>query len=155
MVVRHWLKSESDATQIYDLENDFNGLMYVRCDGMFAKGERKDVYFEDFSESDTLNAWQGDNDDVARKATNLTLSLLFTGTERKVEYERFYNIIKKGKWYYWNTVKKKLAFVMLKDEFRPSEEMYKGSTPYFRVDVPLQNLWGECKDCDENGDVIL
>lgn len=142
---------DENATPI-SLEDKFTGLKYSKCIGLFDKGARMDVYSEEYSDSDTLRIWQGDN--IARKATIITITLYFTGNDRKAQYEAFYNTIKQGRWLYWDSVRLKQALVILKDEFKPNDEVYKGSTPYFEVSFKLQNLWGECKDCDDSGNLI-
>lgn len=146
-----FLQSEDGDTK-YDLEKDFEGLKYHECKGLFAKGSRENHYEESYADSDELRVWQGDN--IARKATNITLSLYFIGDNRKTAYEGFYNAIKQGKWYFWDTVRLKKTFFVFNDEYNTSDEIYKGSTPYFAASFKLQNLWGACKDCDINGNEV-
>lgn len=132
------------ADTLKDLEQDFAGLKYIKCEGLLIKGKRKNVYTEQYCDSDTLRVWQDSN--VTREATNITLTCLFAGVDRQETYEAFYEYIKNGVISYYDSVRLKEARLVLVDALEPSEELFKGSTPYVKIDFKFQNLWGECKD---------
>lgn len=150
----HYIQKENAALP-QNLESDFGRILYSKCEGLNTKGKRKNVYVEDYSDSDTLRVWQNENS-VTREATKITLTLYFIGneTERMKSFDALYQYINNGRFYYWDTARKKKAYCILQDEFKPSEELWYGSTPYIATNITLQNLWGECKDCNDNG-VIL
>jgi hypothetical protein len=161
----HYIQKE--GKEKVNLETYFGRILYSKCVGLDAKGKRKNVYEESFSESDELNIWI-DPDGVTREATKITLTLCFIGERedtkdtqgnivkkgRQTAFDALYNYIKNGKIYYWDTARHKKAYCILKDEYKPSEEMWYGSTPYIIASITLQNLWGECKKCDDNGNLI-
>ena len=39
----------------------------------------------------------------------------------------------------------KKAYITLFEHVKPSDDIYKGSTPYIQADFKFKNLWGECK----------
>lgn len=127
-----------------DLERDFEGLKYSRCEGLMNKGKRKNIYTEQFSDSDTLRVWQGDN--VTREATTITFTFVFAGNDRKSVYESFYEYVKNGIISYYDTARMKEARIVLIDALEPSDDIYKGSTPYIKAEFKFQNLWGECRN---------
>ena len=127
-----------------DLEIDFDGMRYSRCVGLMNKGKRKNIYTEQYSDSDTLRVWQGE--EVTREATTITFTFVFVGNDRKSVYESFYNYVKNGIIAYYDTARMKEARLVLIDALEPSDDIYKGSTPYIKADFKFQNLWGECKD---------
>lgn len=127
-----------------DLESDFSGMRYSRCVGLMNKGKRKNIYTEQYSDSDTLRVWQGE--DVTREATTITFTFVFVGNDRKSVYESFYNYVKNGIIAYYDTARMKEARLVLIDALEPSDDIYKGSTPYIKADFKFQNLWGECKN---------
>jgi hypothetical protein len=45
-------------------------------------------------------------------------------------------------------MRKKQAYMILKDALKVKEDVYKGSTPYIRADFKFQNVWGACKDVE-------
>lgn len=127
-----------------DLESDFDGMRYSRCVGLMNKGKRKNIYTEQYSDSDTLRVWQGE--EVTREATTITFTFAFAGNHRKSVYESFYNYVKNGVISYYDTARMKEARLVLIDALEPSDDIYKGSTPYIKAEFKFQNLWGECKD---------
>lgn len=149
----HYIQAEGD-TSPKNLETDFgNGnVKYSKCEGLNNKGKRKNVYTESFADSDGISVWQGD--EVVREATKITLTLYFIGEERDrmSAYNDLYDYIKNGRFYYWDTARLKKAYLVLADEFKPSSELWYGGTPYIEAKITLQNLWGECKNCTEDGE---
>lgn len=151
MEIKHYFKKDNDAT-IKDLEKDFIGLKYCKCVGLEARGERKNVYTENYADSDEIRVWQGK--DVTREATEIVFTFYFLGDSRQSIIDSFYEYIKNGIISYWDTKRYKKAYMIFKDKFTISEDMFVGSTPYKKVDVTFQNLWGECKNCDASGNVL-
>lgn len=127
-----------------DLENDFVGLKYSKCDGLLDKGERVNVYTEQYSDSDGMRVWQGSY--VVRKPTEITLTLYFFGENRQSVYESFYEYVKNGIISYYDNVRKKESRMFLVDALKVKDDIYKGSHPYILIDFKFQNIWGECKD---------
>lgn len=125
-----------------DLERDFVGLKYLKCEGLEIKGKPR-IYTESYSTSDTLRVYIPDT--ITRDATSITLTLAFTGTNRRDVYDSFYQYIKKGKFKYWDTVRNKEALLVLTNEVSPKEDSLKGSMPFIEVDFKFQNLYGETK----------
>lgn len=133
-----------DDNVVKDLERDFVGLRYQKCVGLNDKGKPKNIYTEEYSDSDTLRVWQGA--EVTRKATDITFSFVFMGDTRHKAFEDFYAYAKIGTIKYWDTARNKEALLVLTNEVKIGDEDWYGSTPYFKVDFKFQNLWGECKD---------
>ena len=148
----HYIQKEGE--EVKNLETVFGNIRYMKCEGLNTKGKRKNVYTENFSDSDNLRVWMGE--DVAREATKITLTLCFIGEEgdRKNAFDSLYNYIKNKKFYYWDTARLKKVCCVLVDEFKPIEEKWYGSTPYMTASISLQNLWGESKDCRPDGTLV-
>lgn len=148
----HYIQKEGQEAK--NLETAFGNIKYAKCVGLNTKGKPKNVYTESLAESDELRAWQGN--EIAREATKITITLYFVGNaeERMEAFDALYNYIKNGKFYYWDNARHKKAYCILIDEYKPSDEKWYGSTPYISADIPLQCLWGECKNCDDKGNLI-
>lgn len=146
-IIKHymWKDGEDDYSPLgsSDLESRFPGLKYSKCDGLNSKGKRKNVYIEEYSDSKMLRVWQ-DPEEVTREATDITFTLFFTGTDRQDKYDDFVEYVSNGKIHYWDSKRKKEAFMVLVDAIDPKEDTYKGSVPYLLAEFKLQNLWGEC-----------
>lgn len=141
--IKFYMQKDGDNT-VKDLEKDFDGLRYQKCVGLNDKGKRKNIYTEEYSDSDTLRVWQGD--EVLRQATDITFSFVFAGETRHKAYDDFVAYVNNGKIHYWDTARNKEAYLVLISEVKIGDEDWYGSTPYFKVDFKFQNLWGECKD---------
>ncbi len=127
-----------------DLESDFSGLLYVECKGLLDKGKRKNVYIEEYADSDQVRVWQGES--VTREPTNITLTLYFRGNSRQDTYDAFYEYVKNGIISYYDSVRLKEARLVLIDALEPKDDIFKGSDPFISASFKFQNLWGECKD---------
>lgn len=127
------------------------GILYSKCDGLFDKGERTDVHTETYADSKEMRVWLGK--EIVREPTKITLSLYFVGGSRKDVFDTFINEVENYRLYYWDTVRLKKAYMILIDAITVKEDIYKGSTPYMLCEFKFQNLWGECKDCDANGNI--
>lgn len=151
-IVRHYIWHDGErigkpidgsGNKDRDLEKLFPGLKYSKCKGLNDKGKQKNVHIEKYADSDELRVWK-DPDGVLREATNITLELYFTGVDRHTVYDSFVGYISTGKIHYWDTERKREAFMVFIDESEPKEDVYKGSIPYILAEFKFQNLWGEC-----------
>lgn len=136
-------ETQNSPTGTNDLETRFYGLKYSKCDGLNSKGKRKNVHTEKYADSGELRVWQDPNI-VLREATDITLTFYFTGDNRQAKYDEFIEYISNGKINYWDTVRKKHAYMIFVDQAKPKEDVYKGSIPYILAELKMQNLWGEC-----------
>ena len=141
------LKDEDKATEI-NLESHFSGMKYLQCKGLEDKGKPKNKYTETYADSGELRVHEPD--EVFLEATAITFTFLFVGDNRQSVYDNFYEYIKNGKFYYRDTKRNKQAYLTLLDAIKPSEDMYKGSTPYIKADFKFQNIWGECRPYKNN-----
>jgi hypothetical protein len=151
----HYIQKEGEEKVNLETSKELGRIIYLKCEGLDTKGKRTNVYIEKSADSDVLRVWF-DKEKVTREATKITLTLAFIGDreERESTFDALYEYIKNGKFYYWDTARHKKAYLILAEEYKPSEEMWYGSQPYITASIPLQNLWGECKKCDDNGNLI-
>lgn len=149
--VLFYMKKEADETWI-NIESTYTGLRYKECKGLEDKGKPKNIYTESYADSDTLRVYMPDV--VLRESTTITFSFVFVGEDRKSVYEQFFTDVSNGKLYYYDTARKKKAYMILKEAITITEDVYKGSTPYMIADFKFTNLWGECKPVDEDGNEI-
>lgn len=138
----------SPAGAIYDLESHWPYIRYKQCKGLNDKGKKKSVYTESYADSDELRVWESDT--VAREATTIELTLYFMGANKQSAYDSFCNYVKKGLFLYADTVRKKLAKMILVEPVKPDEEKFtQGDTSYYKAKFIFQNIWGECKDATQ------
>lgn len=151
--IKHYIQNADNANAaVIDIESFYQGLLYAKCEGLEAKGKRKNIYTEEYSDSDELRVWMGE--DVCRAATTISFTFYFVGKNRAEVMEKFYQDIKNGRFYYWDTKRLRKCLFVVIDEYKPSEDFYTKSTPYKKLDLKVQNLWGESKQCTEKGVLI-
>lgn len=143
---------ESQIVDSRDLEVEFAGLRYAKCVGLHDKGEIKNIYTEEYADSDELRVYVPET--IHRKNTELTFTFYFIGETRQASYEAFCNYASQGIMWYYDTKRLKKAKVILKEKLKPTEEVSKGNKPYLCADFKFINLWGECKRCDIDGHLI-
>jgi hypothetical protein len=150
-VIKHYMWKDADKVLFappngVDIEARFSGLRYSSCTGLNDKGKRTNIHIEKSAISETLRVWQGD--EVIREATTIVFTLYFIGADRQNAYDRFCKYVSNGKIHYWDTKRKKEAYLVLVDQIKPKEDTYKGSVPYILAEFKFQNLWGECETKD-------
>ena len=132
------------AGTLKDLEEDFEGLRYSELKGIHFVGAPKNVYTEEFSESNTLRTYVPDN--VANKNTSLSLKLYFFGENRAKTYDLFNKFISNGYTKYWDEYRNKSFIFILNKEIKPATENWYKGTPYLEVTYNLTNIYGKTFD---------
>ena len=131
-----------DDNNWIDIEREWDGIRYLKCVGLEAIGKPKNKYTESFADANELKVYEGD--EITNEPTDVTFTFLFIGDNRQKAYSNFYEFIKKGKIYYYDTKRKKKALLVLLDAIAPAVDEYKGSTPYMKADFKFKNIWGKC-----------
>ena len=133
--------SESDSNWGTDIETEFSGMHYLSCKGLEDKGKVKNKYQESYADHDELRVYEPST--VNLEATDIVFTCVFSGEKRQQAYDSFYNKIKSGKWYYYDTLRYKKAYITLFEAVKPSDDIYKGSEPYIKAEFKFKNLWGQ------------
>lgn len=126
-----------------DLEVDFDGLRYKECKGLNTVGKPR-VYTETYADSDRLRSYIPET--PLFDATEIELTLYFTGENRQASFDAFNEFILGGYRKYWDTARNKAFDFFVKDKVEISKEQWYGSMPYFEVTYKLQNLNGKTTD---------
>ena len=145
-------KCSKDGTLISgtkkDLEVDFEGLRYMEAKGISKIGKAKNVYTEQYADSDTLRTWHPSEigEETTHEATTIQLKLLFYGDNRRNVYESFNDYIMDGYHTYWDTLRNKKFVFMVIEPSEPSDDILKGGVPYIICTWTLQNLKGKTEN---------
>lgn len=146
----HTYSTTPDSTKWVDIEDIYRGLKYSSAKGLYSKGKVKNVYTESFADSDILRVWQ-DNTKVAREATTIELTFYFIGADRQDVFQRFYDFVKTGRIFFYDTKRLMRSYMVLTEEVTPSDDIWKGSKTYMEIPFKFQNLYGECEVVGEDG----
>jgi hypothetical protein len=82
---------------------------------------------------------------LCREPTEVTLTFVFVGENRRKAYNDFYEYIKLGKFYYWDTARYKRATLVLTSAVEPADDTFKGSD-YILADFVFTNINGATED---------
>lgn len=134
-----------------DLETDFN-MFYVECKGLSDKGKPKNIYVERYSDSAEDRVFIPEN--VYYEPTDLEMTFIFKGNARRNDYDSFCEYIKKGKFYYWDTLRHRKVSIILLSSIQPSDDIFKMNPKYIKVAYTFTNLKGCSIKCNDNGEAI-
>lgn len=132
-----------------DLENDpdYVGLKYMQAKGINTVGESKNVYTEQYADSDRLRAYLPPDGNYANKATVITMTFLVIGSakRRQATIDNLYEYVRKGVHRYWDTARNREFDFIVTDEIDVSDEKWYGSQPYVEITLKMQNLNGSTR----------
>lgn len=126
-----------------DIEAKFDGLHYVKCDGLSKFGAIKNVYSETYSETSELRVYLPET--VARENTDIEFEFVFDGDNRRDTYHSFVEWLSGKRLKYWDTLRNRELEMILMESVEPEEDELYGSHPFIRVPFKFKNIKGETK----------
>lgn len=124
-----------------DIEAKFDGLHYVKCDGISTYGAVKNIYTETYSETSELRVYLPET--VARENTDIEFEFVFDGDNRRDTYHSFVEWLSGHRLKYWDTLRNRELEMILMESVEPEEDELYGSHPYIKVPFKFKNLKGE------------
>ncbi|MBO4785923.1 MAG: hypothetical protein J5510_02545 [Prevotella sp.] len=128
-------------------EKSFAGLLYMRAEGMNDIGKPKDVYTEDYADSDRLRVYLPEDANYTNEATKITMHFLVVGdaAQRQTTIKNFFNYVRVGTHRYKDDARNLEFDFIVTDELKVSDEKWHGSQPYVEIAVTMQNLNGKTR----------
>lgn len=133
------IADDTNLADIKDLEYDFKGLKYMSIKGLNAIGDPK-IYVEEYADSDTLRTYIPK--EVKNSPIECELTLAFVGDDRYSVFDKFNEYVRQGYHRYFDTKRLKELIFFINDKIEPTEEVWKGSTPYLQVTYKLKSIKG-------------
>lgn len=135
------------SQQVIDIEEEFVGLLYEQAEGLNNIGKTKNVYTEEYADSDRKRFFLPPDGNYANEGTKITMKLLVVGNpvDRQNTIDRFYEYVRKGVHRYWDTARNREFEFIVQDEIKQSDERWHGSQPYVEITVTMQNLNGSTR----------
>lgn len=124
-----------------DIEAKFDGLHYVKCDGLSKFGAVKNVFTETFAETSELRVYLPET--VARENTDIEFEFVFDGDNRRDTYHSFVEWLSGKRLKYWDNLRNRELEMILMESVEPEEDELYGSHPYIKVPFKFKNLKGE------------
>lgn len=157
MIVYHFKMQAATAAgagtgAVKDLETDYPGLKYMKCEGLEEVGKPKNIYTEDYAEQNGPRVYHPTDSSgtVTHEETKIKLSLLFTS---RSAYHDFRAFLETGRLFYWDTARHLKVFLVLLDEVKVQDDSVKDGG-YVQVDFTFTNLWGIGRPCNDNGVLV-
>lgn len=135
------------SQQVIDIEEEFVGLLYEQAEGLNNIGKTKNVYTEEYADSDRKRFFLPPDGNYANEGTKITMKFLVVGNpvDRQNTIDRFYEYVRKGVHRYWDTARNREFEFIVQDEIKQSDERWHGSQPYVEITVTMQNLNGSTR----------
>ena len=135
------------SQQVIDIEEEFVGLLYEQAEGLNNSGKTKNVYTEEYADSDRKRFFLPPDGNYANEGTKITMKFLVVGNpvDRQNTIDRFYEYVRKGVHRYWDTARNREFEFIVQDEIKQSDERWHGSQPYVEITVTMQNLNGSTR----------
>lgn len=154
--VTHYMQRiDQTGFNVLDIEEEFQGLIYLSAEGMNTIGKAKNIYTESYADSDNLRVYMPAEDTMVEEGvqvdaytnepTEITMQFAIIGDAlmRQRTFDRFADYVRHGIHKYWDSARKREFRFIVTDELKPSKERWHGSMPYIVVEVPMQNLNGK------------
>lgn len=123
-----------------DLETDFVGLRYAKCEGIDNFG-KPHIYTESYADSDGIRVYVPDK--ITNDAIDITFTFYFLGDKRRETYHNFIEYVRQGIHAYWDNARNRKFYFVVTDDIKPASEMWYGSSPYLELKLKVQNLNGK------------
>lgn len=141
---RKSLEEDFYAVEIDTPRPDLGCIKYSAIVGIDNLGAVKNIYTETYADANRVRVSMPEK--VQRESTQVTLVLYFIGEKRAEVFKSFCDYICNGRHRYWDTARSKYFDFYISEELTPSDELWYGSTPYFKVDVKMNNIFGQTFD---------
>lgn len=143
----HWMQRLDGSYNAIDIEDEFGGLLYEKAEGINDIGKAKNVYTEEYADSDRKRYYLPDDDNYANEATKITMHFLIVGSaeDRQNTLDRFTDYVRKGVHRYWDDARNLEFDFIVTEEIKVSDERWHGEIPFVEISVPMQNLNGKAR----------
>lgn len=127
-----------------DIEDEFPGLRYLKATGLNDIGAAKNLYTEEYADSDRIRVYLPPDGNYANQGTTVKMTFIVIGDaeRRQQTMTDFFDYVRKGIHRYADTARRREFDFIVKDEISVSEEKWHGSHPYVEFTITLQNLNG-------------
>lgn len=139
--IQRYDKKTSSWSDAVDIEAEYKGLIYANCAGLSDKGKIKNIYTESYPEADELRVSIPEK--PKRENTKIELELIFSGEDRRNQFDRFVEFVTGYKVRYWDTCRKRQVDMILMEEVKPSDDYLKGDNPFMVATFKFDNLTGD------------
>lgn len=136
-----------NGQNVIDVEEKFPGVLYMKAEGINTIGKSKNIYTEEYADSDRKRVYLPNDDEYANESTVIKMTFLIIGPEeqRINTLNAFLEYLRKGIHRYWDNARNREFEFIITDEISVSDEQWHGTQPYIELTIPMQNLNGKTR----------
>lgn len=146
----YWDETKKDyvtvpKSQMYDIEENFS-CRYVRVEGLSDDGNVKNVYTEEYAETEELRVYSPKT--ILHKNNEISLTLLFLANNNTNPYDvqdnerRFFEFIKGRKVEFHDNFRNRWVSLLLLNKPETVGEVLYGGSRYRQVKYTFKNIYG-------------
>lgn len=142
--IQCYLQKDDGVSAAINTKSLCQGMYVLEAKGLADYGKPKNIVTESYAEGDGLRVYIPSDGVIKREATDVSLKLLFIdegGVGRYEQYDTFIDYMKSDLVWYWDSVRKRKARLLLVEKSSP-EENFKGRLPYIEATVKFKNVDG-------------
>lgn len=142
---------------VLDIEENFPGLKYKEASGMYDIGNAKNIYTEEYADSDKVRVYLPSvienggfvhrTNMIANESTEIKMTFVVIGdVETRLSIiSEFEDEIRTGVHRYWDSGRKRMFDFIVTDKIEISDEKWYGSQPYVEITVKMHNINGKTR----------
>lgn len=136
-----------DGQTIYDIEEKFTNVRYMKATGINNIGKTKNIYTEEYADSDRKRVYMPPDGNYTNDGTEITMTFLIIGDAetRQTALDDFINYLRIGVHRYWDDARNREFDFVITDEITVSDEKWHGTDPYVELQIKMQNLNGKTR----------
>ena len=94
----YMIRVDIPSQNVIDIEEEFKGLLYERADGLYNIGKSKNIYTEEYADSDRKRVFLPPDGNYTYEGTEITMTFIVVGnaTQRNDTIQKFSDYIRKG-----------------------------------------------------------
>lgn len=145
--IHYMQRIDTTGNSQVDIEARWPGLLYKEAVGLLNIGSAKNVYIEEYADSDRQRVFIPKDDHYANNKTDVTFKFVVVGdVENRLNIiENFTEYLRIGIHRYWDTARMREFDFVITDEIKVSEERWHGSQPYVELEIKVHNLNGKTR----------
>lgn len=148
---------DSPGFALVDIEEEFPGLLYSKAKGIYDIGDAKNIYTEEYADSDRTRVYipiQYENGQlvhnvsmIANKATLVEMTFLVIGDAdaRRDVITAFEDYVRTGIHLYYDTARQMAFNFFVSDAIEIGEEKWHGGQPYIEMTIKMHNINGKTR----------
>lgn len=125
------------------LEDYFQGMKYISCEGLSNYGKIKNIYTESFAEVEDLRVYMPET--VVRENTDIEFVFGFEKENRRGTFDSFVDWVGGHVVKYRDTARNREVEMVLIEKIEVDDDLLIGSSPFITVPFKFKNLRGRTK----------